>query len=279
KWMTQNDTTHWSEGLLPVVYGINTRMSSTIKTSPYQVMFGQAPRLESDFWKLVAQDEILDEEDLPTPVALGGDVDDDVVISKERDTTWDDVIDPDVTKLVQKLTDEALSNSLIDIISPTRNCTSSIGINNSFVDNLISFDSPPENTALSSTQPSSSSLPSTSSRHDLIRQTATNNYLTGASKRMKLHHNYVDKLTDKFNINDCVEVQIHTAGRTNTDPKLLPCIVIEKNKKGDSTVFKLARQYGVLQNSFSVDHFVELKSSCPQVLKELNIGELNDISF
>ncbi|CAF4621386.1 unnamed protein product, partial [Didymodactylos carnosus] len=210
-----------------------------------------------------------DEEDLPTSVALDGDVDDDVVISKEQDTTWDDVVDPDVTKLVQKLTDEALSNSLIDIISPTRNCTSSTGINNSFVDNLISFDSPPENTAstsssktnnndllslllddvdfsltpttvhstqnalsilneitspgflsfpnsndfssktitssldlsLSSTQPSSSSLPSTSSRHDLTRQTATNNYLTSASKRMKLHHNYVDKLTDKFNIN------------------------------------------------------------------------------
>ncbi|CAF4350001.1 unnamed protein product [Didymodactylos carnosus] len=66
-------------------------------------MFGQAPRSDSDFWKLVARDAILDEEDLPTPVALDGDVNDDVVISKEQDTTWDDVIDPDVTKLVQKL--------------------------------------------------------------------------------------------------------------------------------------------------------------------------------
>ncbi|CAF1126151.1 unnamed protein product [Didymodactylos carnosus] len=63
------------------------------------------------------------------------------------------------------------------------------------------------------------------------------------------------------------------------DPKLLPYIVIEKNKMSDFTVFKLACQYGVLQNSFSVDHFVELKSSCPQVLNELKIGELNDISF
>ncbi|CAF1107950.1 unnamed protein product, partial [Didymodactylos carnosus] len=29
----------------------------------------------------------------------------------------------------------------------------------------------------------------------------------------------------------------------------------------------------------SGDHLVELKSSCPEVLKELNIGELTDISF
>ncbi|CAF0755282.1 unnamed protein product [Didymodactylos carnosus] len=33
-------------------------------------MFGPAPRSQSDFLKLVAQDEILDEEDLPAPVAL-----------------------------------------------------------------------------------------------------------------------------------------------------------------------------------------------------------------
>ncbi|CAF1251292.1 unnamed protein product [Didymodactylos carnosus] len=45
KWMSDENSSHWSEGLLPVVYGINTRMSSTTKCTPYE-----------------------DEEQLPTPI-------------------------------------------------------------------------------------------------------------------------------------------------------------------------------------------------------------------
>ncbi|CAF1555802.1 unnamed protein product [Didymodactylos carnosus] len=122
KWMTQNATTRWSERLLPVVYGINTRTFSTIKTSPYQVMFGQALRSDSDFWKLVAQDEILDEEDLPTPIALDGDV----VISKEQDSTWDDVINPDATKLFKNIAFSWISYVIIK--GETTNCINLRGL-------------------------------------------------------------------------------------------------------------------------------------------------------
>ena len=44
KWMCTNDSSSWSSALLPVVYGINTRMSTVTKTTPYEVMFGQSPR-------------------------------------------------------------------------------------------------------------------------------------------------------------------------------------------------------------------------------------------
>ncbi|CAF4665423.1 unnamed protein product, partial [Didymodactylos carnosus] len=44
KWMSKNNSDRWSEGLLPVVYGINTRISSVTKTTPFEVMFGQPPR-------------------------------------------------------------------------------------------------------------------------------------------------------------------------------------------------------------------------------------------
>ncbi|CAF4638969.1 unnamed protein product, partial [Rotaria sp. Silwood2] len=67
KWMTTNNSSHWSNGLLPVVYGINTRLSDVTKTTPYQVMFGQAPRSDSNFWKLTEETKIIDEEDLSTP--------------------------------------------------------------------------------------------------------------------------------------------------------------------------------------------------------------------
>ncbi|CAF1233971.1 unnamed protein product [Didymodactylos carnosus] len=49
KWMADEDSVHWTEGLLPVVYGINTRMSSVTKTTLYEVLFGQKPRSDVEF--------------------------------------------------------------------------------------------------------------------------------------------------------------------------------------------------------------------------------------
>ncbi|CAF4697586.1 unnamed protein product, partial [Didymodactylos carnosus] len=68
KWMSDENSSHWSEGLLPVVYGINTRMSSTTKCTPYEVMFGQRPRSDQEFWRIVKDNDIQDEEQLPTPI-------------------------------------------------------------------------------------------------------------------------------------------------------------------------------------------------------------------
>jgi hypothetical protein len=59
KWISVHNSSHWSDGLLPVVYGINTRFSDVTKTTPYQVMFGQEPRCDSDFWKIVKENEIM----------------------------------------------------------------------------------------------------------------------------------------------------------------------------------------------------------------------------
>ncbi|CAF0909940.1 unnamed protein product [Didymodactylos carnosus] len=66
----------------------------------YTVIFGQAPISDSDFWPFVPQNEILDDEDLPSPVAEDGDGDDDIAILKQHGTTFDNVVDPDVTKIL-----------------------------------------------------------------------------------------------------------------------------------------------------------------------------------
>ncbi|CAF1594522.1 unnamed protein product, partial [Didymodactylos carnosus] len=68
KWLQTNDTIHWSEGLLPVVYDINTRTSDTTKAIPYEIMFDQHPRSDSEFWKIVKDQDIVDEEYLPSPI-------------------------------------------------------------------------------------------------------------------------------------------------------------------------------------------------------------------
>ncbi|CAF5031553.1 unnamed protein product, partial [Rotaria sp. Silwood1] len=108
KWMSTNNSSSWSNGLLPVVYGINTRMSTVTKTTPYEVMFGQTPRSDSDYWKLVSKNGIDDENDLPTPVAVSTDY----LNDGKSDTliNVDEDLDLEVIELVKKLSDDIVSS-------------------------------------------------------------------------------------------------------------------------------------------------------------------------
>ena len=67
KWMDENGT-EWSKGLKFVVHAINTSVSSTTGTSPYQVVFGQHPRADQSRWSALAAQGISDEDDLPEDV-------------------------------------------------------------------------------------------------------------------------------------------------------------------------------------------------------------------
>jgi hypothetical protein len=124
KGMSTNDSSSWSSALLPVVYGINTRMSSVTKKTPYEVMFGQAPRSDSDFWKLVRESGINDEEHLPTPVdELNDDLIDNQNVNRinfDHDAYNDHGIDNDIIALVNQLSDEASSYSSINIASTSK---------------------------------------------------------------------------------------------------------------------------------------------------------------
>ncbi|CAF1475296.1 unnamed protein product, partial [Didymodactylos carnosus] len=331
KWLATNNSIHWSEGLLPVVYGINTRVSCVTKKTPYEVMFGQPPRSDSEFWKLVDQKNIDDEDDLPTPVAdmdagllspdyntagftftcdinnsftndlisFGSPVKNSFNSNNEHNSNRNNLLDclQDVDSLLTcSDTDIASSSSTVpytqpaisildEITSPSFlswsgiNVVASQPITSSFDLDSSTTQASSSNSLPVSTNTNISACSSNSSRHDLIRKTATDNYLNTANKKVKLHHVYLNNLTEKFNVKDCVGVQIHTVDRTNTDAKLLPCLILEKTKKNDDLVFKLVCQYGKLQNAFSVENFVDLKSACPQELKQLNVHELKDISF
>ncbi|CAF4023682.1 unnamed protein product [Rotaria sordida] len=102
-------------------------------------MFGQAPRSDSDFWTLVKENKVIDEEDLPTPIA---DLNDDNMMNNKNDdfNVGAENIDEDIIQLVQQLSDDAVANSLVDI-----------------------------------SLPHSSSVKSQQTKHDLIRKVATDN--------------------------------------------------------------------------------------------------------
>jgi hypothetical protein len=177
KWMFVNNSSHWSNGLLPVVYGINTRLSIVTKTSPYQVMFGQEPRSNSDFWKVVQESGITDEEGLPTPVVDSNhsaieNTEPDVENAEPDVDDCADMVDKDLVELVQQLSDEVVTNSLVDQSSP----------------HLPSVQQPQTN-------------------HELIRKFATNNYLHVTNRKMKQYQNSIISEATKFNVDDCVGVK------------------------------------------------------------------------
>ncbi|CAF4899086.1 unnamed protein product, partial [Rotaria sp. Silwood1] len=106
------------DALAPVICGINTTMSSVTKTTAYEVMFGQQPRSDSDFWKLIQQNDVEDEENLPTPVAeLNDDLNDD---QGDSLINFDKDIDADLVDLVNKLSNDAVSCSLSNTPSTPR---------------------------------------------------------------------------------------------------------------------------------------------------------------
>ncbi|CAF1591210.1 unnamed protein product, partial [Didymodactylos carnosus] len=120
-----------------------------------------------------------------------------------------------------------------------------------------------------STIPSTCDVPSStnnvfnifSPRHTLVRKQAEGNYLDTANKKRKKYDEHLNNLVEQFKLRDCVGIPIHSVDRTNTDAKLLPCLIIAKEKKGDDVGFRLACQCGEIQNWYTVESLVDLRSS------------------
>ncbi|CAF1036755.1 unnamed protein product [Didymodactylos carnosus] len=342
KWLTTTKSLNWSEGLAPVVYGINTRVASATKCTPHEVMFGQKPRCDQEFWKIVQESNIVDEEQLSTPVddIIDNTVLDDGLVTTDSAMNSTMTIDNEAFPLYDNTTaDDVNSPSLLDQSStsvcaaPVLNPLSSASVSSSN-DNLISFDSPKspaktiepnsksnscvnildeldalvnspvKTTSLSSLSlstvvvassntiensnfvpafisPPFNSLPSVvqSPRHKSVRKQATENYLATANKKRKLYEEHLQNLAETLNVGDCVGINIHDVDRTNTDPKLLPCLIFSKEKKEDSVVFQLACQFGKLVSSFTAESLVSLKAVCPSELKSVDPAELKSITL
>ncbi|CAF2061660.1 unnamed protein product [Rotaria magnacalcarata] len=182
KWMSTNNSSSWSTALLPVIYGLNTRRSTVTKATPYEVMFGQRPRSDSEFWKLVHEAGIDDEENLPTPV--------DEINNDMIDDTPDDAvnanqdIDNDVAELFVQLSED--------------------------VHLYFSKTSPTKLIITSTASVSPSTIVTTPTRHDTIRKNATDHYLVPENKKMKLQQESLHMIANHFNINDCVGIEIHS---------------------------------------------------------------------
>ncbi len=96
---------------------------------------------------------------------------------------------------------------------------------------------------------------------------------------MKLYEESLNVMSNNYNLKDCVGIEIHSVDRTNTDPKYLRCIIVEKFEKNKIFLFKLVCQYGVLTNTFEAGQFVNLKDACSNELKHVNVDNLKPITI
>ncbi|CAF4579202.1 unnamed protein product, partial [Didymodactylos carnosus] len=128
--------------------------------------FGQHPRGDSEFWKIVKDQDIADEEHLPSPIESIQDNDVDKEISVSTSKTIDNIIDnidhqeslnSNVTCLPSSLNasiSQSTSQCLLDLSPSTLNVSLQqplIVNDNPVTENLISFDSPPSPQRVSTT--------------------------------------------------------------------------------------------------------------------------------
>ena len=53
KFMEDRRTTSWTACLLPVVFSMNTSLARGVNMTPYEIVFGQKPRLDQEIWKSI----------------------------------------------------------------------------------------------------------------------------------------------------------------------------------------------------------------------------------
>lgn len=68
KLMHDRNTNQWTSCLLPTVYSMNTSLARGIKHTPFEVVYGQRPRVDLTLWKSIEEQNIEDEEDLPPSI-------------------------------------------------------------------------------------------------------------------------------------------------------------------------------------------------------------------
>jgi hypothetical protein len=68
KLIHDRDTSRWTSCLAPAVYSMNTSLAQGIKHTPFEVVFGQKPRVNLTLWQTISDQGIEDEDDLPRSI-------------------------------------------------------------------------------------------------------------------------------------------------------------------------------------------------------------------
>ncbi|CAF3908277.1 unnamed protein product [Rotaria sp. Silwood1] len=278
KFMTDRNTTCWTTCLLPVVYSLNTSLARGVNTTPYEILFGQKPRVDCELWKSLSEQGIENEEDLSATVLneLAVDNDTDFI---PNDVHKVDIINAQKTSISSTVLSDTpsaidlpISATIIqlnDVINTTTAAISSLQVNCS-----VDTNTGREETTKRFDEASASNLGTISSTHLPIRKRAQEAYLSNANKRIKTRNEHIEELWSSCSVGDYVGIKIDKVDRTNTDPKILPSVVLEKN---NDKKIKVACMFGIINQWWPLESVVKL-SAVPEQLVQMDKSELKEIS-
>lgn len=297
KWMDANATADWPSGLGPVMFAINTSIARTINQTPFEVVFGQQPRVDNEIWEKLQfqlkerrsgddpqsdhQSHVMLEEDLPADVLelLKGDDDAEEALSESE--VNDLTARFKSANVVSKVTtdDQRATNDEYDVQS------GSMIDHEELVDVTTVFPQAVENDDESSDHHAATSItcspvpPRNENRHKRIRESAEEAYLNNARSETNKYIGRSSKRQRTYVVGDIVGLKVPDVDRTNTSSTLLPCKIIDCKVQGEETFYNVATCNGILSESFLSTALIDLRSSNFTALRIIDTNTLSKISF
>ncbi|CAF3193160.1 unnamed protein product [Rotaria sp. Silwood2] len=277
KYMTDQGTTRWTTCLLPVVYSMNTSLARGVNMIPYEIVFGQKPRVNFELWKSLTEHGIENEEDLPEAILnqLTADNNPNLMFNDIENVDAIDTQKSSVSPITSFNESNGMNSPVSDAIVQLDGLINLTGtISSSQVNDLANLISGSEETTQDFDEASASNLGAANSAHLPIRQRAKEAYLSNANRRIKTRNQYIEELWSSCLVGDYVGIRIEKVDRANTDLKILPSIVLEKR---DDKKIKVACMFGVINQWWPLDSVVQL-SAVPEQLVQLDKAQLKEIS-
>ncbi|CAF0929793.1 unnamed protein product [Adineta ricciae] len=243
KWMEDHSTDHWSDGLPPVIFSINTRTTCTTKKTPYQLVFGQDIRAGRHHWNSIHES------------------------AKRNNIVINDL-------LIDKFGEGYDENSNEDMQTFTISESISEDLESTGSEKLNEIKQNTDTNLLSTNQ-----TITTKTRHESQRESARVNYIKCQTKRQKIYDQEMEKIAESYRVGDLVGVSINKVDRTNCDPKVMPCIIEKKTNDKNNTNFYLITPYGRLSNPFPIHHLIPMSGVKPKELENIIYDTLPTITL
>ncbi|CAF2943804.1 unnamed protein product [Rotaria sp. Silwood2] len=269
---------------------MNTSIARTINQTPFEVVFGQQPRMDDHVWKCIKSHLKDRQHDEPNHNILEEDLPADIFdMIKQVDDIEGPPIDtiegPPVDAIEGPPADRQTINSNEEPICT--NVTAAVNTNDqqtqreeekdsgftidheelidatTFIVNVV--ESKPESIAVN--------------RHRRIRENAEECYLNNAHSQLTKYNTKSSKRQRVYQLGDIVGLKVSDVDRTNTSSTILPCKIVDLKDYDGEILYNVATINGIIEQSFQSTAFLDLTTSNFMALRNLNTDSLSSITF
>ncbi|CAH1258983.1 KRBA2 [Branchiostoma lanceolatum] len=319
KWLEEHPDKGWAEGLQHITYAINTSVSATTGKSPYAVVFGQSPRTHCAELEILADQGIQHEDDIPglfadtiasdQPEQLTPHVEPSHDQAEANSTQTETASSQQSMHMAQESQSAPIKHGIrrdYHLLHGTRIVAvgtevqgqeivhgHTIDPQHQAVFQLTNvtdpthvptsgnpFDEPlAEGQFVTWEKEHTTVVEEPDTPHGKIRKIATSNYLKAANRQQINFDAKVKGLVKDYSLGDTVGVRISEVDRTNTDPRLVPCKVLEVRKEGLDTTYRVYSAGGKLRHNFKSEDLVDMRNVCFPALEGIDVQDLEEITL